>query len=190
MKLFGNGHATFLSWVTAVSLAVVPGNASEQPYHGGSNGHSHRETMVTSSTEMLMGGTVVEFLNGMVGFGDISKSQEAVIVSAIDGLQNEQSETIRHDQSGSSNANLQQSDALREYIDSEVSGGEISEDTKNYLTGLLGLNRNSDTGSLSNTSVPAVYSGNGNVELLGTFDPEEGEEIKHYNGIWGVRVGE
>lgn len=158
-----------VSLALACILAVTSSQHAIGLEHGGVRGLSS-----SSSEKMLMGGTIEDFLNSMVGFGDISQAQMNTVLGFVARNNNaEHLETVRH---GNSDEAFQKV-ALRAYIEAQLKAGRISADTGVYLSRLFSLNQaaaSSDAASSAGAaSGPAVadYVGNGNVALLGTLNP-------------------
>lgn len=170
------------------TLLAVTGFVSGLDHDGSGGVRGLMSKEVASTDGMMMGGTLVDFLNSMVGFGDITQAQMNIILVTIKNNE-ELLETISH---GNGDATFQKQ-ALTSYIQAQLTAGTISAETGDYLSGLLQLNNGVSTSAAaaasSSASTPpatANYSGNGNVVLLGALKPNSNID---YNGIWGVAIG-
>jgi len=84
--------------------------------------------------------------------------------------------------------------ALAMWLDAQETSDRLDPDTRLYLDAVLGLSAPDPTPQLA---VPADYTGNGNVTLLGHLDPQPPSPYygdNHstgtlYNGIWGYAAG-
>ena len=90
----------------------------------------------------------------------------------------------------------EQTDALGRYLDALTERGAISADTRLYLNSLLRVGVPA-AGDGPAAPVPATYSGNGNVTLLGRLNPrapftyygDQSSTGQLYEGIWGYASG-
>lgn len=175
--------------ILALALSVLAGT-SRYAVSGleDSSIRAGRRTVSSNNKMMMMGGTLVDFLDSMVGFGDITQAQMDAILGLTNATSNgEDLEAIQHNSSDAASQNVTNVNLEEAYIQAQLDAGTISVATAEYLSSLLSVNEFSSAASASNTTTPAIadYTGNGNVAFLGKLDPAS----RKYNGIWGVALG-
>jgi len=142
----------------------------------------------------MMGKTLEEYLDAMVGYGQITATQKASVLSLVGNLDNSVEYDPKRNNGLTRTFDKQQ---LRGYIRSQQERGLLSEDAANYLWNLLQLQQNG--GGSSAVRVPArtgyaggggVYPGTngpyGVVKLVGEVAvPADVYRDLTYNGITG-----
>lgn len=134
-----------------------------------------------------MGGSVVDFVEQLEQTGELNHDQAKFVETRYP---NDDASVLSESSQPQTRDGPVQYE-VSAYLDEEEAKGELTAETKLYLSSLLGLG----TSAKASDPVPANYDGNGIVELLGRSSPYQAppftffDDNLYYMGIWGYATG-